>query len=931
MLGRLPRRTGFVRRILTFPNRAELSEGRTGERCEADETRGGLGAAMEGPDGILGSGWDVRLETPEREALSLPPSPTDSGPGPSVARKQTSKAHPTGWGKLEGGDGARTNDEAIGSGSGSPDENVNKRSNPPSPREPVPASPEAESARTRDDAGISAPSSPLPHQIPAAFEQRRRDALAAKQRRLDDIVGRVSSGSSGSRREDARATRVDASDAGTTAATPAAPTTANALVGAPSAVPSRVSASPARSKRTDSDVDEDWDDLLADATPVVASSSETPPAKTTSSVPWRALEPTPEPSADATSPVAEPSPIPERPSRARANAARLETAEATAVSRPGGSVTPRRPSSFSFPSTPEVSGRDERRASPTMDKLAAARRIMAAASPGRQLSRSAAKEPVANVLFSPPPKPSRSPSATSTPRPSRTPSPLARARSAADAPTEAPPSGSASATPDARKRAAARRIVLAAAARKASVGVPFDAASLRSVARRSEPGTPKPAPFESPISPIPPAGVSPADASPADETVPPRRPDREKPLAARGLGSALEANAASRATRRGAVDIDPIDPIDPNASPSPESRFERVEAPAGRTAPARDGRDGGSGPARAASETATRAGASRPKAHAPALGDARDDDARAPETATPPRASSDSADAFAFDAPKRVEARPSDAPDDDAPSADGRDADAGYGAALETPYDSFSASVRPNVSADGGDGDDVARDARGALERAETLAAKLEESEFLREALETRVAEAERVAEQALARKQAHVGDQLESLKAEVDRNAYLRRLLKKAEQRRGEARAREREAAAKFEALRSSAHRDAATFALRIDRYEEETQGMRRRVSAEKARSQALERAVSRANVELAEQHRRRQSASRLLGMAVAAIVVLVLRVLAGGRDDAPGTAGGYPGGREAYVADTAARAANAARANPSRAGGAAGFGPAV
>ena len=105
----------------------------------------------------------------------------------------------------------------------------------------------------------------------------------------------------------------------------------------------------------------------------------------------------------------------------------------------------------------------------------------------------------------------------------------------------------------------------------------------------------------------------------------------------------------------------------------------------------------------------------------------------------------------------------------------------------------------------------------------------------------------------------------------------------------------------------------------------------MRRRVSAEKARSQALERAVSRANVELAEQHRRRQSASRLLGMAVAAIVVLVLRVLAGGRDDAPGTAGGYPGGREAYVADTAARAANAARANPSRAGGAAGFGPAV
>ena len=207
---------------------------------------------------------------------------------------------------------------------------------------------------------------------------------------------------------------------------------------------------------------------------------------------------------------------------------------------------------------------------------------------------------------------------------------------------------------------------------------------------------------------------------------------------------------------------------------------------------------------------------------------------------------------------------------------------------------------------------------------------RLEENEFLREALETRVAEAERVAEEALASKQSSVSDQLDRLREEVDRNAYLRRLLKKAEQRRGEARAREREAGAKFEALQSSAHRDAAAFASRLDRYEEESRGMRRRVSAEKARSQALERALSRANVELAEEHRRRKTASQLLGMAVAAVVVLVLRVLAGGRNDATrfADAGGYRGGRQAYVADAAARAANAARATPPRA---AGFGPAV
>jgi hypothetical protein len=330
---------------------------------------------------------------------------------------------------------------------------------------------------------------------------------------------------------------------------------------------------------------------------------------------------------------------------------------------------------------------------------------------------------------------------------------------------------------------------------------------------------------------------------------------------------------------------------------------------------------------------------------------------------------SEPADAFAFDAPKRIEARPEvDAAAPFAPEDDSRydvdryDTDAGYGTALDT-QSGFAASVQKQVQkqatgvdadfdadfdalADAGDaGDDTAQETRGggdpivrlydsrratrvAFERAEMLAMKLEENEFLREALETRVAEAERAAEEALARKQSATGDQLDRLREEADRNAYLRRLLKKAEQRRGEARAREREAGAKFEALQSSAHRDAAAFALRLDRYEAESRGARRRVGAEKARNQALERALSRANVELAEQHRRRKSASQLLGMAFAAVVVLVLRVLAGKRNGALETVGGYRGGREAYVADAAARAANAARAAPASA---AGFGPAV
>ena len=223
-----------------FAMRSE--RGAHGGRRAADETRGGLGAAMDAPDGTPGSGWDVRFDTPEREALNLPPGFLDFGPGPSAGRKPTSEeVRPsTPRGKLEGGDRARSSarGEASGSGSGSPDENVNKRSNPPSPRERLPASPEA--ARARDESDVSTPSSPLPHQIPAAFEQRR----------LDGIIGRVSRAATESGHgEEQRAS------------------SATSSLAVASEVSPRMRSSPARSKKTDSDVDEDWDELLADATP----------------------------------------------------------------------------------------------------------------------------------------------------------------------------------------------------------------------------------------------------------------------------------------------------------------------------------------------------------------------------------------------------------------------------------------------------------------------------------------------------------------------------------------------------------------------------------------------------------------------------------------------------------------------------------------
>jgi hypothetical protein len=441
----------------------------------------------------------------------------------------------------------------------------------------------------------------------------------------------------------------------------------------------------------------------------------------------------------------------------------------------------------------------------------------------------------------------------------------------------------------------------------------------------------------SPISPI----FSPADASPAEPighgTVSQKNPNPEhkKPLAARGLGSALEANADSSSARISTqVDASTQDTLSDHGGGS-----------AAVTEPTFENASGASVVVRAEEppEPAPRSEGPTPKS------ETRDTETRVSETHE--ARVSEPADAFAFDAPKRVEARPEVdaatpfAKEDDSPyDVDRYDTDAGYGTALDTDA-GFAASLEVPATGVDDAGDDTAQETRGggapnvrlydsrratrvALERAEMLAMKLEENEFLREALETRVAEAERAAEAAEARKRSATGDQLDRLREEADRNAYLRRLLKKAEQRRGEARAREREASAKFEALQSSAHRDAAAFALRLDRYEAESRGARRRVGAEKARNQALERALSRANVELAEQHRRRKSASQLLGMAFAAVVVLVLRVLAGKRNGALETVGGYRGGREAYVADAAARAANAARAAPASA---AGFGPAV
>ena len=168
---------------------------------------------------------------------------------------------------------------------------------------------------------------------------------------------------------------------------------------------------------------------------------------------------------------------------------------------------------------------------------------------------------------------------------------------------------------------------------------------------------------------------------------------------------------------------------------------------------------------------------------------------------------------------------------------------------------------------------------RSALEHAEL---RLEEKEWEREALAARVAEAER----ARARDVSSATEtQLGRLREEVDRNAYLRRLLKRAEQTRGAARTREKEARARavalereFQTHRQGAERD-------LQRADEELAGLRRRVGAERARGQALEARLEETEREFAEHRERSASTRRALGVALAVVLALCLRVWLGPR----------------------------------------------
>jgi hypothetical protein len=191
--------------------------------------------------------------------------------------------------------------------------------------------------------------------------------------------------------------------------------------------------------------------------------------------------------------------------------------------------------------------------------------------------------------------------------------------------------------------------------------------------------------------------------------------------------------------------------------------------------------------------------------------------------------------------------------------------DAGYGTAMDTLVPLSDTGT--NLS--------NPRALRVALEKAEM---RLEEAGWEKEALETRLAEAE----SSLARTDAVNGARISQLSAEVQQNDYLRRLLKRAEEMRNAARMQAKEARVRLDIR----ERELEQRRIEIDRMEAERDGLRRRILTEKRRADAMENIIEVQNAQLEESQSRRVTMTQLAGMLVCFLVVLWMRIKYGPRE---------------------------------------------
>ena len=440
--------------------------------------------------------------------------------------------------------------------------------------------------------------------------------------------------------------------------------------------------------------------------------------------------------------------------------------------------------------------------------------------------------------------------------------------------------------------------MLAAAAKKASEGVEEDAATLRVVGASIRGGENDGA--------VTNASVEPAtvETTFADARVP-----ATKPVAARGLSMELGAAEGEEVSTE-PIDADPRevseDAVDAEGTSSVERRVERVESGVS------------SSPAVASSSTFLTDASSEFAFDAPATtgpattgldpsratrgdhldhprGDHRDH--RAPIGGVdPPRPVEPTLPNPPLPNPRGFVSDVSDAEFDKTDASDWETEErfSRADARLETAYDTDAGGY--GTAAETFANDDprafhTPRALLAALSRAET---RLEEKEWEREAMATRLAEAE----SALSRVESIGSARFAQLQAEAEQNGYLRRLLKRAEETRSEARARAKSAGQALVARDAELERSRRRYERDVSRADAETKGLKRRVAAERARGGALETALAEANAELAAAHRRHLGTFQTLGVALAALVALAMRVYFGPRIGPDGAGGGYGNG---------------------------------
>ena len=158
----------------------------------------------------------------------------------------------------------------------------------------------------------------------------------------------------------------------------------------------------------------------------------------------------------------------------------------------------------------------------------------------------------------------------------------------------------------------------------------------------------------------------------------------------------------------------------------------------------------------------------------------------------------------------------------------------------------------------------------------------------------TRLAEAE----SALSRVESIDSARFAQLQAEAEQNGYLRRLLKRAEETRSEARARAKSAGQALVARDAELERSRRRYERDVSRADAETKGLND-ASPRNARAVRARAALAGANANRLA-HRRHSDARR--NAALAALVALAMRVYFGPRIG-PDGAGGYGNGPRSHM----------------------------